>query len=67
MPQCIARTITNAFYEVKTNPHLEDYYIPSFLATPTCVIICMYNCTRDRLFMSEDLLFIDEKKNRKSK
>ena len=55
LPQVFAQTIVNAFCEVKKNPKLEDYYIPSFLATATTVSVHMYNCKRDRLFSSKDL------------
>ena len=55
-----AQTIVNAFCEVKKNPKLEDYYIPSFLATATNVSVHMYNCKRDRLFSSVDLPIFDD-------
>jgi hypothetical protein len=60
LPQVFAQTIVNAFCEVKKNPKLEDYYIPSFLATTTTVSVHMYNCKRDRLFSSVDLPIFDD-------
>lgn len=60
LPQVFAQTIVNAFFEVKKNPKLEDYYIPSFLATATTVSVHMYNCKRDRLFSSVDLPIFDD-------
>ena len=60
MPQVFAQTIVNAFCEVKKNPKLEDYYIPSFLATSTTVSVHMYNCKRDKLFSSVDLPIFDD-------
>ena len=60
LPQVFAQTIVNAFCEVQKNPKLEDYYIPSFLATSTTVSVHMYNCKRDRLFNSVDLPIFDD-------
>ena len=42
LPQVFAQTIVNALFEVKNNPKLENYYIPSFLATATTVSVHMY-------------------------
>lgn len=55
IPQVLAQTIVNAYFESSKNQQLADYYIPSFLATPKCVSVHMYNCKRDRLYTSVDL------------
>ncbi|OPL21144.1 hypothetical protein AM593_05912, partial [Mytilus galloprovincialis] len=53
--QSFAQTITNAFYQVKQNPKLQNLCIPSFLASDNNVRIIMYNCEQDRLYISEDM------------
>jgi hypothetical protein len=55
MSQGLVQTIVNAFCEVKKNPSLSNYFIPSFIATGKNIRITMYNCEIDRLIMSKDL------------
>ncbi|XP_063397760.1 uncharacterized protein LOC134682093 [Mytilus trossulus] len=57
--QSFAQTITNAFYQVKQNPKIENLCIPSFLASDNKVRIIMYNCEQDRLYISEDMYLFD--------
>ncbi|CAC5411562.1 unnamed protein product [Mytilus coruscus] len=57
--QSFAQTITNAFYQVKQNPKLQNLYIPSFLASDNKVRIIMYNCEQGRLYISEDMYLFD--------
>ncbi|XP_071179139.1 uncharacterized protein [Mytilus edulis] len=54
-----AQTITNAFYQAKQKPELEDTFIPSFLVSDVKLKILMYNCKRDRLYISEDMLLFE--------
>ena len=53
--QTFAQTITNAFYQSKLNPKLNNLCIPSFLVSNVKLRIMMYNCTQDRLYMSENM------------
>ncbi|VDI51996.1 Hypothetical predicted protein [Mytilus galloprovincialis] len=57
--QSFAQTLTNAFYQVKQNPKLQNLCIPSFLASDNKVRIIMYNCEQDRLYISEDMYLFD--------
>ncbi|XP_076105872.1 uncharacterized protein LOC143074207 [Mytilus galloprovincialis] len=57
--QSFAQTITNAFYQVKQYPKLQNLCIPSFLASDNKVRIIMYNCEQDRLYISEDMYLFD--------
>ncbi|XP_052072837.1 uncharacterized protein LOC127710915 [Mytilus californianus] len=54
-----AQTITNAFYQAKQNPEMEDIFIPSFLVSDVKLKILMYNCKRDRLYISDDMLLFE--------
>ena len=42
LSQVLAQTIVNAFLQVKVNPYLSGYFIPSFLASDKHVTIHMY-------------------------
>ncbi|XP_071178407.1 uncharacterized protein [Mytilus edulis] len=57
--QSFVQTITNAFYQVKQKPKLQNLCIPSFLASDNKVRIIMYNCEQDRLYISEDMYLFD--------
>ncbi|XP_052060185.1 uncharacterized protein LOC127700658 [Mytilus californianus] len=60
LDQVFAQTITNAFYQAKDNPELQNLFIPSFLATDEKVQILMYNADNDRMLKSQDMeLFSD--------
>ena len=49
LSQVLAQTIVNAFLQVKVNPNLSDYFIPSFLASEKHVTIHMYRPFDDTL------------------
>ena len=49
LSQVLAQTIVNAFLQVKMNPCLKNYFIPSFLASGKHVTIHMYRPFDDTL------------------
>ena len=49
LSQVLAQTIVNAFLQVKVNPYLSSYFIPSFLASDKHVTIHMYRPFDDSL------------------
>lgn len=59
LKQAFAQTITNCFYQAKQNPEIEDIFVPSFLVSDVKLRIMMYNCKRDRLYISDDMFLFE--------
>ena len=52
----LSQTIVNAFLQVKMNPQLKNYFIPSFLASDKHVTIHMYRPCDDALITQADAM-----------
>ena len=56
LSQVLAQTIVNAFLQVKVNPYLSGYFIPSFLASDKYVTIHMYRPFDDTLLTQAEAM-----------
>ena len=56
LSQVLSQTIVNAFLQVKMNPQLKKYFIPSFLASDKHVTIHMYRPFDDTLITQAEAM-----------
>ena len=56
LSQVLSQTIVNAFLQIRKNPELKGYFIPSLLASDKHVTIHMYNPVDDILLTQEEAM-----------